>query len=77
MGAAFDDMSFFPSRPWDAEDRVILRCISRPFGLSLHILDNDSPRRGLFTLIESGSGPQILWPHRYDIIEKVVFEMVK
>ena len=62
-GAAFDDVSFFPSRPWDTEDRVILGCISRPLGLSLHVLGNDSPQCGPWALMESGPGPQILWPH--------------
>ena len=49
--------------PRDAEDRVILSCISRPFGLPLHVLSSDSPRRGPRALIESGPGSQILWPH--------------
>ena len=56
-------MSFFPSRSWDAEDRIILGCISRPFGLSLHVLGNVSPRRGPWALMYSGPGSQILWPH--------------
>ena len=63
LEAAFDDVSFFLFRPWDAEDRVILGYISRPFGLLLLVLDNYSPRRGSWALMESGRGPQILWPH--------------
>ena len=64
MEAAFDDMSFFPFRAWDAEDRVILGCISRLFGLSLFVLGNYSPRRGPWALMESGprhkfSGPTV------------------
>ena len=43
LGAAFDDMSFFPSKFWDAKDRIFLGYTSRPFGLSLHILGNVSP----------------------------------
>uniref|UniRef100_A0A7N2LCP5 Uncharacterized protein n=1 Tax=Quercus lobata TaxID=97700 RepID=A0A7N2LCP5_QUELO len=38
---------------WDAEDRVILGCISRPFELSLHVLDNGSPQRGPWALMET------------------------
>ena len=45
LEVAFDDMSFFPFKPWDAEDRVILGCISRLLGLSLLVLDNYSPWR--------------------------------
>ena len=63
MEAAFDDVSLFPFSPRDAEDRVILGCLSRPFGLSLLVLDNYSPRYGPWALLESGPGPQILWPH--------------
>ena len=32
---------------WDAEDRIVLSYISRPFGLSLHALGNVFPRHGL------------------------------
>ena len=46
LEAAFNDMSFFPFKSWDAEDRVILSCISRLFGLSLLVLGNYSPRHG-------------------------------
>ena len=63
LEAAFDDMSLFPFSPWDAEDRVILCCTSRPFGFPLLVLGNYSPRRGPWALMESGPGPQILWPH--------------
>ena len=47
LGAAFDGVPFFPSRFWDAEDRIVLGYISRPFGLSLHVLGNVSPQHGL------------------------------
>ena len=77
MEAAFDDVSFFLFRPWDAEDMAILGCIPRLFGILILVLGNYSPRPGPWALMESGPGPQILWPHRYDILEKVVFEMVK
>ena len=63
LEVAFDDVSLFPFGPQDAEDRVILGCISKPFGLSLLVLGNYSPRRGPWALMESGPGPQILWPH--------------
>ena len=64
LETAFDDVSFFPFRPWDAKDKVILGCISRPFGLSILVLGNYSPRPGPWALMESGPGPQILWPHK-------------
>ena len=51
LGAAFDGVPFFPSRFWDAEDRIVLGYISRPFELSLHVLCNISPRRGPWTLV--------------------------
>ena len=60
MGAAFDGVSFFPSRFWDAEDRIVLGYVSRPFGLSLHVLRNVSPQRGPWALMYSGLGSQIL-----------------
>ena len=53
-----------PFRPRDAEDRVILGCTFWPFGLSPLVLDNYSPRSEPWALMESGPGPQILWPHR-------------
>ena len=46
LGAAFDGGPFFPSRFWDAEDRIVLGYIPRPFGLSLHVHGNVYPRRG-------------------------------
>ena len=64
LDAAFGDVSFFPFRPLDAEDRAILGCTFRPFGLSPLVLGNYSPRRGPWALMESGPGPQILWPHK-------------
>ena len=54
MGAAFDGVLFCPSKFWDAEDRIVLGYISRPFGLSLHVLDNVS-FRGL------ALGPSVKW----------------
>ena len=35
---------FFLGASWDAEDRIILDYISRPFGLSLYVLGNVPPR---------------------------------
>ena len=63
LEAAFGNVSFFPFGPWDAEDRDILGCIPRLFGLSLLVLGNYSPQRRPWALMESGPGPQILWPH--------------
>ena len=62
LEAAFDNMSFFPFKSWDAEDRVILNCISRLFGLSLLVLGNYSPRHGPWVLMESGPGHKFSGP---------------
>ena len=50
LGAAFDGVPFFPSKFWDAEDRIVLDYISKPFELLLHVLDNTSPRLGPWVL---------------------------
>ena len=49
LEAAFDEMSLFLLKSWDTEDRVILGCVFRLFGLSLLILGSRSlsPRFGL------------------------------
>ena len=62
LEAAFNDMSLFPLKSWDAKDRVILGCISRLFGLSLLVLDNYYPRRGPWILMESGPGHKFSGP---------------
>jgi len=62
LEAAFDDMSLFPLKSWDAEDRVILGCISRLFGFSPLVLGNYSPRHEPWVLIESGSGHKFSGP---------------
>ena len=62
LEAAFDDMSLFPLKSWDAEDRVILGCISRLFGLSPLVLDNYSFRHGPWVLMESGPGHKFSSP---------------
>ena len=64
LEAALDDMSLFPSESRDAEDRVILGCVSRLFGLSLLVLGNYPPWHGPWASVESGpdrkfSGPTI------------------
>lgn len=51
QGAAFDGLSFFPFRFWDAEDKIVLGYISRPLGLSLHVFGNVSPQRGPWALM--------------------------
>ena len=51
LGAAFDGVPFFPSKFWDAEDKIVLGYTSMPFGLSLHVLDNVSPRIGPWALM--------------------------
>ena len=65
--ATLDDMSLYPLKSRDAEDRIILGCISRLFGLSPRVLGDYSPRHGPLALMESGPEPQILWPHSYKI----------
>ena len=62
LEAAFDDMSLFPLKSWDAEDRVILGCISRLFGISLLVLGNYYPRHGPWVLMESGPGHKFSGP---------------
>ena len=62
LEAAFDDMSLFFLKSWDAEDRVILGCIYRLFGLSLFVLGNHSPRHGPWALVESGPGRKFSGP---------------
>ena len=57
-----DDMSLFPLKPRDAEDRVILGCTSRRFGLSPLVLGNYSPRHGPWVLMESGQGHKFFGP---------------
>ena len=37
------------TRVWNAEDRIVLGNISRPFGFSTHVLGHFSPRRGPWT----------------------------
>ena len=62
LEATFDDMSLFPLKSWDAEDRIILGCISRLFGLSPLVLGNYSPRHGPWVLMESGPGHKFSGP---------------
>ena len=50
LGVALDGMPIFPSKLWDAEDRIVLGCTSRPFGLSLPVLSNISPWLGPWVL---------------------------
>ena len=47
-------MLFFPLEIWDAESRIILGNVSRPFGLSLSVL-------GRFSLLSTDLGPSIKW----------------
>ena len=46
LEVAFDGVLSFPFRPWDAENKVILGCIPRLFGILILVLGNYSPRRG-------------------------------
>ena len=51
---AFAGMLFFPLGIWDAESRIVLGNVSRPFGLSLSVL-------GHFSLLSVGLEPSINW----------------
>ena len=62
LEAAFDNMLFFSLKSWDAEDRVILGCVSRLFGLSLLVLGNYPPQHGPWALVESGPGRKFSGP---------------
>ena len=64
LEAAIDDMSLFPSKSWDAEDRVILGYVFRLFGLSLLVLGNYPPRHGPWALVESGPGRKFSGPKK-------------
>ena len=54
MGAAFVEKLLFPLKSWSAEDRVILGCSTRHFGLSPFVFDKYTPWHGLWALIERG-----------------------
>ena len=62
LEAAFDEMSLFPLKSWDAEDMVILGWVSRLFGISLLVLGNYPPRHGPWALVESGPGRKFSGP---------------
>ena len=62
LEAAFDEMSLFPLKSWDAEDMVILGCVSRLFDLSLLVLGNYPPWHEPWALVESGSGRKFFGP---------------
>ena len=40
LEVAFGDMLLFLLKFWDVEDKIILGCLYRLFGLSLLVLDN-------------------------------------
>ena len=62
LEVAFDEMSLFPLKSWDVEDRVILGYVSRLFGLSLLVLGNYPPWHGPWALVESGPGRKFSGP---------------
>ena len=51
LGVALNGVPVFSSKLWDAKDRIVLDCTYRPFGLSLHVLGNVSPRLGSWALM--------------------------
>ena len=63
---ALDDMPLFPLKSWDAEDKIILGCTPRLFGLSPLVLGNYSPWHGPWVLIESGPGHKFSDPTIYN-----------
>ena len=74
LEAVFNDMLLFPLKSWDAEDRVILGCVSRPFGLSLLVLGDYLPRHGPWALVESGPGRKFSGPT--SVYTKVMVTMI-
>ena len=65
LEAAIIETLLFPLKSWSAEDRVILGCSTRHFGLSSFILGKYPPRHGPRALIERGPdhkfpGPTII-----------------
>ena len=54
LGVAFNETLLFPLKSWSAEDRVILGCSPRHFGLSPFVLDKYPPRHRPRVLIERG-----------------------
>ena len=62
LEVAFDDISTFLSKSWEAEDRVVLSCIYRPSGLSLFVLGNPYPRHRPWVLMESGPSCEFFGP---------------
>ena len=75
MEAAFDDMSLFPLKSWDAEDRVILGCISKLFGLSPLVLGNYSLRHGPWVLMESGPGHKFSGPTNIIMVNLIICDI--
>ena len=58
-------LHFFSGASGDAEDRIILGYISRPFRLSLYVLGYIPSQLGPRALKQSGPESQVLWPHIY------------
>ena len=54
LGATFNGMLLFPLKSWSAEDRVILGCSPRHFGLSPFVLGKYPPQHGPRALIKRG-----------------------
>ena len=52
FGVAIIETLLFPLKSWSAEDRVILGCSTRHFGLSPFVLNTYPPRHGPRALIE-------------------------
>ena len=76
LEAVFDYMSLFHLKSWDAEDRVILGCIYRLFGLSLLVLGNYSPRHEPWVLMESGPGHKFSGPTIVLFLKIKVFSLL-
>ena len=65
LGATFIKTLLFPLKSWSAEDRVVLGCSPRHFGLSPFVLGTHPPWHGPRALIERGSDHKFPGPTAY------------
>ena len=62
LGEAFNEMLLFPLKSWNVEDRVILSCAPRHFGLSLFVLGKYLPRYRPWVLVKRGPNHKFSGP---------------
>ena len=65
----FTGVLFSPLGIWDAESRIVLGNVSRPFGLSLSVL-------GYFFLVGAGLGPSTKWARVVRFLGPTVILMI-